>query len=188
MCFRIQACFLQWRNMLHKPEWGFVDAGAELKQQSATCFELVGKANHLVPLRHYPPSFFPPFQQHPWHREVPGPGIESKLELRPTTQLQQCQILNPLCRARDWTSASIATSQIINCATVGTPILHLYLLTSSHFESLRLSLVIIINRTCMELSIRCCSNLGRRDIVVIMPFFSFLEWKLNCKFKRKVKS
>ena len=34
---------------------------------------------------------------------VPGPGIRSKLPLQPTQQFRQCQILNPLCWARDQT-------------------------------------------------------------------------------------
>ena len=46
--------------------------------------------------------------------DVPGPGIESELELRPMPQLQQCWILNPLCQARDRTGASTEISQIIN--------------------------------------------------------------------------
>ena len=40
----------------------------------------------------YPPFFGPP----PWHMGVPGPGIESELELQPAPQLQQHWILNPL--------------------------------------------------------------------------------------------
>ena len=55
-------------------------------------------------------SFFP-FQLHPQHMEVPGPGIESEPELQ---QLWQHRILNPLCWARDQTSATTETSQIIN--------------------------------------------------------------------------
>ena len=33
------------------------------------------------------------FWQHPWHMEVPCPGIESKLQLLPMPQLQQHRIL-----------------------------------------------------------------------------------------------
>ena len=33
---------------------------------------------------------------HLQHIEVPGPGIESKLQLQPMWKLQQCRILNPL--------------------------------------------------------------------------------------------
>ena len=56
---------------------------------------------------------------HLWHREVSRPGVESELQLRPTTtaivtqdprcicdlqrSLWQCWILNPLSKARDWT-------------------------------------------------------------------------------------
>ena len=38
--------------------------------------------------------------------EFPRAGTESELELQTTPQLQQHQILGPLCWARDWTSAS----------------------------------------------------------------------------------
>ena len=58
--------------------------------------------------------FFFLFWLPPGHMEVPGPGIESKSELRPRPQLQQHQILNPLCWAGDQTSASTETSWIIN--------------------------------------------------------------------------
>ena len=37
----------------------------------------------------------------PWHMEVPGPGTESKPQLQPMPQLQQCQVLNPLCHSRN---------------------------------------------------------------------------------------
>ena len=52
--------------------------------------------------------FFFSFQPHPWHMEVPGPGIE------PAPSQRQYQILNPLCHSRnsgtsllylDWVSA-----------------------------------------------------------------------------------
>ena len=47
--------------------------------------------------------------------EVPGPGMESELELPPVPQLQQHGILNPLCRARgNQTSTSTETSWLIN--------------------------------------------------------------------------
>ena len=51
--------------------------------------------------------FFLPSMQ---HTEVPGPGRESEpLQLWSTPQLQQCQILNPLCQTRDQTYASAKT-------------------------------------------------------------------------------
>ena len=40
-------------------------------------------------------------QLYPQRMEDPGPGIKSKPGLRPTPQLQQHQILNPLSLARD---------------------------------------------------------------------------------------
>ena len=33
--------------------------------------------------------------------EVPGPGIKSKLQFRPTPQMGPCQILKSLCQAGD---------------------------------------------------------------------------------------
>ena len=38
---------------------------------------------------------------HPWHMEVPGPGIKSKPQLWPMPQLRQCWILNPLSHSRN---------------------------------------------------------------------------------------
>ena len=43
--------------------------------------------------------FFLILWRHPWHMEVPGPGIESELQLQPTPHLQQHQILNPPCHS-----------------------------------------------------------------------------------------
>ena len=59
----------------------------------------------LFPLFCYRKIFFL-FRPHPWHMEVPRPSTESKPELQPMSQLQQCQILNPLCWTGDQTSAS----------------------------------------------------------------------------------
>ena len=42
-------------------------------------------------------------------KEVPRPGIRSEPRSRPKPQLQQHQILNPLCWARDQTSTRAAT-------------------------------------------------------------------------------
>ena len=59
--------------------------------------------------------------------QVPGPGIECELQLQPTSQLRQQQILNPLLhQAGDRTHASevtwAATVRFLNlCATSGTP-------------------------------------------------------------------
>lgn len=37
-----------------------------------------------------------------WHTEVPWPEIQPELQLQPTPQVQQCQILHPLAgEARD---------------------------------------------------------------------------------------
>ena len=40
------------------------------------------------------------------HMEVPVPEIKCVWKLWPKPQLQQCQILNPVCRAREGTGAS----------------------------------------------------------------------------------
>ena len=52
------------------------------------------------------PLFFPPFQPHPWHMDVSGPGIESKPLRCPSPQLWQRWILNPLSWAGDGTCAA----------------------------------------------------------------------------------
>jgi len=41
--------------------------------------------------------FFLPFWPHPWHLEVPGPGIKSEPQLQTTRQQRQHWILNLLC-------------------------------------------------------------------------------------------
>ena len=57
---------------------------------------------------------------HLWHMEVP------RIEVWATTVIYitvpQCQILNPLNEARDWTSIFMDTSRVcFHCTTVGTP-------------------------------------------------------------------
>ena len=44
-------------------------------------------------------SFF--FPLHPWHVEIPGPGLESELQVWTTPLLWEHQILNSLCWAGD---------------------------------------------------------------------------------------
>ena len=70
-------------------------------------------------------SFFLPLP-HPGHMGVPGPRMESELQLQPMLQLQKCQILNPLCWARDQTHTSAETwtaavRSLTHYTTVGTP-------------------------------------------------------------------
>ena len=64
------------------------------------------------------------------HMDIPRPGAESKLQRRPTAtatgtpdpscicdlrcSLQQCQILNPLSKARDQTCILMDTSRVLN--------------------------------------------------------------------------
>jgi len=50
------------------------------------------------------------FQPFPQHMEVPGPRIESELQLQRTPQLQQHWILNPLCQAGDPTCTATETT------------------------------------------------------------------------------
>ena len=55
---------------------------------------------HVTPIRHEPNSkVFVFFFGCPVAYGVPGPGIRSKPRLWPQLQLQQCWILNPVCRA-----------------------------------------------------------------------------------------
>ena len=77
---------------------------------------------------------------HPWHMEVPRLGIELELQLPAYTtstatatpdlsricdlhhRSWQCQILNPLREARDWTHHLMFISRVcFHCATMGTP-------------------------------------------------------------------
>ena len=46
------------------------------------------------------------------HMEVPGLGVELELQLQPTPQPRQCQILNPLSKARDPTHILMDTSWV----------------------------------------------------------------------------
>ena len=59
---------------------------------------------------------------HPQHMEVPGPRIESKLQLHPMLQLWQCQIFNLLHQARNWTIPMQwpTVGFLTQCATTGT--------------------------------------------------------------------
>ena len=54
------------------------------------------------------------FWLHPNHTEVFGPGFKSKPQLRPTSHLWQCQMLNSLCQARNQTVLPQRKHQIFN--------------------------------------------------------------------------
>ena len=61
-----------------------------------------------------------------WHMEVPRPETESEPQLRPTWQVQQHGLLNPLSRARDGIHTSAVTWAAVvgfltHCVTVETP-------------------------------------------------------------------
>lgn len=67
-------------------------------------------------------SFFFFWRGHPETYGVPWPEIRSKPQSWPKLQLQQWQILNPLCRARDWISVpALPRCCQSPCATAGTP-------------------------------------------------------------------
>ena len=79
------------------------------------------------------------FTTHQQHTEVPRPGTESELQLWPMPQPLQCQILNPLRQAGDWTCASTAiqTATIkfsTHCTTVGTQKTFLFQTLSANWE------------------------------------------------------
>ena len=64
----------------------------------------------------FPFFFFSFLATHMVAYGVPGPGIRFEL------QVQQYQILNPLCRARDWTCVPLLPRRHgSHCATAGTP-------------------------------------------------------------------
>ena len=81
----------------------------------------------LGPLSTSPPCdlfffFFFFFFGHSVAYGVPGPGIGSELQLLPKSQLQQCQILNPLCQAGDRTYIPALPRYCqSHCIAVGTP-------------------------------------------------------------------
>ena len=83
--------------------------------------------------------FFVFLGPHPWHMEVLGLGVKSELQLPTYTTAtampdpscvsdlhhssRQCQILNPLNKARDQTCVIMDTSQIcFHWATIGAPL------------------------------------------------------------------
>ena len=83
--------------------------------------------------------FFVFLGPHPWHMEVLGLGVKSELQLPTYTTAtampdpsrvsdlhhssRQCQILNPLNKARDRTCVIMDTSQIcFHWATIGAPL------------------------------------------------------------------
>ena len=77
-----------------------------------------------------PPFFFFLLGPHLWHMEVPKLGVKSELQLPAYTtatampdpsrvcnlhhSLPQCQILNPLSKARDWNHILMDTSSVLN--------------------------------------------------------------------------
>lgn len=59
-------------------------------------------------------SFFFFSWPHPWHMQIPGPQIESELQLWCKPQLRQHQLLNSLHQTMDWTCATTETTQTLN--------------------------------------------------------------------------
>ena len=82
--------------------------------------------------------FWPPFFGHPEACGVAGPGIRSELQSQHKLQLRQCQILNPLCWARDqiWAPVPPRCCQPC-CTTVGTP--EMMLLIFSIYKNISLN-------------------------------------------------
>ena len=66
------------------------------------------------------------FLPHLWHMEIPGPGIESELPLRPASGCGNAGSFNPLRQAWDQTRDSsmnpvVTVGSLTHCATAGTP-------------------------------------------------------------------
>ena len=68
---------------------------------------------------------------HPVACGVSRPGIRSEVQLGPKAQLWQCQILNPLCWAGDWTCVPVLQrSHQSHCVTLGAPVPHIAFIKS----------------------------------------------------------
>ena len=109
---------------------------------------------------------------HPWHMEIPRLGVESELQLPVCTtataisdpsricdlhhSAQQCQILNPLSKARVRTRVLTDTSWVrFRCASAGSPFNHCFLMDIS--QSLCSSNPVTPGYTCLY---RVPSSLG----------------------------
>ena len=70
--------------------------------------------------------FFFSFLGCPMAYGVPGPGMRSELQLQPKPELWPCRILNPLCRAGDWTCVpGLPGHHQSCCTTAGTLDFHI---------------------------------------------------------------
>ena len=89
------------------------------------------------------------FLNHPEAYGVQEPGSQSELQLQPTPQLWQCQILNRLCQARARTCSLVLQRHGQSCcAIVGTPNKYIlknliYLCTKQHFLAHHLLMKVI---------------------------------------------
>ena len=118
-------------------------------------------------------SFFCILGLYPWHVEYPRLQVESELQqLKACTTAtatrnlshvwklyhssRQCQILNPLNEARDWTHILMVTSRVLcHCTTMGTLIFSIKL--PNYFSNM---VILIYIPTCVSC---CCSTLLKQN-------------------------
>ena len=133
----------------------------------------------------------------PWHREVPRLGVESELQLPAHTTAtampdlkrvcslhhssRQCQILNPLRKARDQTFILMDTSWVCyHWAIAATPTLLFFIETSVYFllgffnnlSSFHLLLYLAIARPAPLLNCRGINREGRDRFTFENPIFT----------------
>ena len=119
---------------------------------------------------------------HPWHMEAPRLGVSSELQLpayATATAMpdlscicdlhhssRQCQILNPLSKARDGTRNLMVTSRICFCwATTGTPTL-IFLKHMSHpFYQMFLGLGLLAISSWLDSGYAYLMGIGRSNAV-----------------------
>ena len=125
---------------------------------------------------------------HLWHMEVPGPGIESKLQLQPTPQPWQHRILNPPHRAGDRTWASAATrdsSRILTSLYHSKNSQHPFLFITLNFTS-------GMNRSSHRSSVEGNLTSVHEDAGSILPRSNGLKfWRCHelwCKSQMKLRS
>ena len=96
-------------------------------------------------------QIFKIFWPHPWHVEVPQPGIEPTPQLQPAPQLWQCKILNLLCSKG--TSYFVFKCCICDCWRVSTKLTDFF---SVHFYFSWLFSKRISSKHCLILNLLCC--------------------------------
>ena len=132
--------------------------------------------------------FFLSFLPHPWHMEVPGPGIESEPYLWPISQLQQCQILKPLHQARDWTGNATETSQIINSLNhTGNSYLEFFIIFFQRSHTLLLTSSISLSGKKKKIKVICKATWIQKPSRIFLYFNQLLLFtsKISLIFIRK---